>query len=244
MTRSGLSGYPRRVNSAILFAVLSGLSAATWTICLKLGSSRISAVLGAMVITGVAFVVNSIALLGMRAGGHDVVLTREGLWLLAVAGVAASGVDIFGLLAYERGLRVTSSFLIGGTSTVVVLLVGFLVLHEPLTWGRLAAIAMIVGGHAPVPAPGALADGAGLPRRHRRRPVDPWRPRFDDAQVAAAFRAYPRGVAAKLRALRRLIFDVASRTDGVGELEETLKWGSRATSRRARGAAAPSASTG
>ena len=134
------------MNGAILFAVLSGLSAATWTVCLKLGSSRISAVLGAMVITGVAFVVNSIALLGMRAGGHDVVLTREGLWLLAAAGVAASGVDIFGLLAYERGLRVTSSFLIGGTSTVVVLLVGFLVLHEPLTWGRLTSIAMIVGG--------------------------------------------------------------------------------------------------
>jgi drug/metabolite transporter (DMT)-like permease len=129
------------VNGAIVFAVLSGLSAATWTICLKLGASRISAVLGAMVITGVAFVVNSIALLGMRAGGHDVVLSREGLWLLAVAGM-----DIFGLLAYERGLRVTSSFLIGGTSTLVVLLVGFLALHEPLTWGRLAAIAMIVGG--------------------------------------------------------------------------------------------------
>ena len=48
---------------------------------------------------------------------------------------------------------------------------------------------------------------------------------FRDAQVAAAFRAYPPGVAAKLRALRRLIFDVASRTDGVGELEETLRWG-------------------
>ena len=48
---------------------------------------------------------------------------------------------------------------------------------------------------------------------------------FRDAQVAAAFRAYPPGVAAKLRALRGLIFDVASRTDGVGELEETLRWG-------------------
>jgi len=141
-----LSGYLRRVNSAILFAILSGLSAATWTICLKLGASRISAVLGALVITGVAFLVNSIALLVMRAGGHEVVVTRQGLWLLAAAGVAASGVDIFGLLAYERGLRVTSSFLIGGTSTVVVLLVGFLVLQEPLTWGRLAAIGMIVGG--------------------------------------------------------------------------------------------------
>lgn len=31
-------------------------------------------------------------------------------------------------------------------ATVVVLLVGFLVLQEPLTWGRLAAIGMIVGG--------------------------------------------------------------------------------------------------
>ncbi len=134
------------MNGAILFAILSGLSAATWTICLKLGASRISAVLGAMVITGVAFLVNSIALLAMRAGGHELVVTRQGLWLLAAAGIAASGVDIFGLLAYERGLRVTSSFLIGGTSTVVVLLVGFLVLQEPLTWGRLAAIGMIVGG--------------------------------------------------------------------------------------------------
>jgi drug/metabolite transporter (DMT)-like permease len=134
------------VTSPILFAVIAGLSAAAYTICLKLGSSRISAVLGAVVITGVAFVVNSIALLAMRSAGHELVLTREGLWLLAAAGIAAAGVDVFGLLAYERGLRVTSSFLIGGTSTVVVLLVGFLVLHEPLTWGRLAAIGMIVGG--------------------------------------------------------------------------------------------------
>ena len=134
------------MNSPILFAVIAGLSAAAYTICLKLGSSRIGAVLGAVVITGVAFVVNSIALLAMRSAGHELVLTREGLWLLAAAGIAAAGVDIFGLLAFERGLRVTSSFLIGGTSTVVVLLVGFLVLHEPLTWGRLAAIGMIVGG--------------------------------------------------------------------------------------------------
>ena len=134
------------MNSPILFAVIAGLSAAAYTICLKLGASRISAILGAVVITGVAFVVNSIALLAMRSAGHELVLTREALWLLAAAGIAAAGVDVFGLLAYERGLRVTSSFLIGGTSTVVVLLVGFLVLQEPLTWGRLAAIGMIVGG--------------------------------------------------------------------------------------------------
>ncbi len=134
------------MNSTILFAILAGVSAATWTICLKLGSTKISAALGAMVITGVAFVVNALALLAMRAGGHELVFSREGLWLLAIAGIAASGVDIFGLLAYERGLKVTSSFFIGGTSTVLVLLVGFLALQEPFTWGRFLAIALIIAG--------------------------------------------------------------------------------------------------
>jgi drug/metabolite transporter (DMT)-like permease len=130
----------------MLFALLSGVSVATWTICLKLGSAKINAALGAMVITGIAFLVNSVAMLAMRAKGHEIVFKHEGFWLLAVAGFAASGVDIFGLLAYERGLRVTSSLVIGGTSTALVLLVGFLVMHEPVTWIRLLAIALIATG--------------------------------------------------------------------------------------------------
>ena len=44
-------------------------------------------------------------------------------------------------------------------------------------------------------------------------------------EVAALFKSYPKEIRAKLLFLRRLIFDVASKTKGVGELEETLKWG-------------------
>ena len=134
------------MSGAVAFALLAGLSAAAWTICLRLGGSTVSAVLGAMVITGVALGVDTLALVALRGGGHEIAFTRQGLWLLAGAGMAAAGVDIFSLLAYERGLRVTSSFLIGGTSTLVVLLVGFVALHEPFTWTRLAAIALIVAG--------------------------------------------------------------------------------------------------
>jgi hypothetical protein len=46
-----------------------------------------------------------------------------------------------------------------------------------------------------------------------------------DPKVAEVFAAYPKRVKSKLLYLRRLIFDVASKTEGVGELEETLKWG-------------------
>jgi uncharacterized membrane protein len=134
------------LTTAIVFALLSGVSAATWTICLKLGSTRINAALGAIVITAVAFVVNSVAMLAMRSRGHEIALKQDAFWILAVAGVAAAGVDIFALLAYERGLRITSSLIIGGTSTALVLLVGFVALQEPLTGVRALAIVLIATG--------------------------------------------------------------------------------------------------
>jgi len=49
--------------------------------------------------------------------------------------------------------------------------------------------------------------------------------RFDDARVAAVFKACPPGLRARLMALRELVFDTAARTAGVGPLSETLKWG-------------------
>jgi hypothetical protein len=43
--------------------------------------------------------------------------------------------------------------------------------------------------------------------------------------VEAQFADYPAPVKAKLLALRKLIFDTAKATQGVGALEEALKWG-------------------
>ena len=48
---------------------------------------------------------------------------------------------------------------------------------------------------------------------------------FDDPAVAAVFDKQSGEIRAKLMRLRRLIFGTASATDGVGEIEETLKWG-------------------
>jgi len=44
-------------------------------------------------------------------------------------------------------------------------------------------------------------------------------------EVSAVFNTYSQEVRERLLQLRQLILDIASRTDGVGELEETLKWG-------------------
>jgi len=82
----------------------------------------------------------------MRARGHEIALRADAVWFLALAGIAAAGVDTFGLLAYEHGPRITSSLIIGGTSTALVLIVGFLLLGEPMTWLRALAIALVATG--------------------------------------------------------------------------------------------------
>ncbi|MDI1264071.1 MAG: DUF1801 domain-containing protein, partial [bacterium] len=46
-----------------------------------------------------------------------------------------------------------------------------------------------------------------------------------NSSVDAVFSAYPASVKSKLQVLRRLIFDTAKSTKGVGPLDEALKWG-------------------
>jgi len=46
-----------------------------------------------------------------------------------------------------------------------------------------------------------------------------------DTAVTAVFAGYPDPVKSRLLALRKLIFDTAKATSGVGALRETLKWG-------------------
>lgn len=133
-------------DAALVFAVLMGLSAATYTICLKLAAGRINPALGAMVVTGGAFLVNLALLLVMRARGAEVAVTSQSVPWLLIAGLAAAGVDLFGLLAYARGLEVTASFIVGGVHTGVILLVGVLILGEAFSWTKLVAILLIVLG--------------------------------------------------------------------------------------------------
>ena len=110
------------LSSAVLFAMLAGASAATWTVCLKLGSTKVTAALGALVVTGGALVANALILLTMRARGHEIVGHPSAL------------------------LRLSSSLIVGGTSTALVLIIGFVALQEPVTWARLLAIGLIATG--------------------------------------------------------------------------------------------------
>ncbi len=54
--------------------------------------------------------------------------------------------------------------------------------------------------------------------------IAPTTPTMTEA-VASVFDSYPSEIRFKLLALRKMIFEVAARTNGVGPITETLKWG-------------------
>jgi len=73
-------------------------------------------------------------------------VTNKGVSLMVLAGIGAASTTVFGLLAYARGFRLSSSPLITATQMSVVMLVGFVFLKEPLTFGRLVALILIALG--------------------------------------------------------------------------------------------------
>ena len=133
-------------DSTLAFALLSGVSAAAYTICARLAAGGITASLGAVLMAGVALVVNLGVTLVVRGRGMSLAVTPSGVGWAVAAGVAAAGIDLFALLAYAHGLRVSSSPLMTGASLALVLLVGALVFREPLGGLRLGGIALIAAG--------------------------------------------------------------------------------------------------
>jgi len=134
------------MNLAFTYAVLAGLSMAIYIVAARLAAPGIHPALGTAIITGVACLVNLLVTLAVKARGTPIEFTVKSIYLLIFVGIATACLNLFTLLAYASGLRVTSSFVIGGTSTVLVLLIGFLFLREPFSWAKLFAIALIAGG--------------------------------------------------------------------------------------------------
>src|SRR5262249_1095224 len=133
-------------NLAFAYPLGPGRWMAAYVIGLRLGSSGTHRALGTAIVTGIAFLINVAVTLAVKASGSPVPFSMTSAYCLLVVGVATASVNLCTLLAYANGLRVTSSFIIGGTSTILVLLIRFLVLREPFSWRKIVAVALIAAG--------------------------------------------------------------------------------------------------
>jgi len=130
----------------LLFALAAGTLSASYAILLRLGAGSISPAAGALIISGVALPFTAIVFAVLRVWQPGTITTTKGMSLMVLAGIAAASQTVFALLAYTRGLKLSSSPLITAIQMSIVLVVGFLFLKEPFTTGRLLALILIALG--------------------------------------------------------------------------------------------------
>jgi uncharacterized membrane protein len=130
----------------LLLALAAGTMSASYAILLRLGAGSINPALGALIISAVALPFTAVVFAILRVWHPGAMITNKGLSLMILAGVAAASTTVFGLLAYARGFKLSSSPIITATQMSVVLLVGFVFLKEPFSIGRLLALILIVLG--------------------------------------------------------------------------------------------------
>lgn len=134
------------MSSELLFALMAGVAMAGYSILSRIAAADIHPSLAATIVTGVAFVANLVLMLTLRGTGSPMPFTMKSVSLIALVGLAAACADFSTLSAYANGMKATSSFLIGGTTTVLVVVIGFAVLREPFSWTKLGAVLLIAVG--------------------------------------------------------------------------------------------------
>lgn len=128
----------------ILLALAAGIMSGSYALCLRLAAGGINPALGALIVSATALLFSFGVFIFLRDVSSAA--TLRGASLMILAGVAAAGTNIFLMLAYARGFKLSSSPVATATQMSLVLVVGVVALDEPLGAGRVLALALIAIG--------------------------------------------------------------------------------------------------
>ncbi|MBI4018280.1 MAG: EamA family transporter [Candidatus Aenigmarchaeota archaeon] len=132
-------------SEGIVFAVIAAVAYAVLNLTQQQASAHINPLLGAAVISVSALLVE-LLLIAPQARSIAIPDTRF-ILILAVAGVAAFGVDFFALKSYASGipLSIGAPIIIGG-GIALASLIGLFALGESVTLMKILGILLVVAG--------------------------------------------------------------------------------------------------
>jgi drug/metabolite transporter (DMT)-like permease len=130
----------------LVLALAAGAMSASYALCLRLAAGGISPALGALIVSATALPFTIGVFVAMRDVPTGLTFSTRGAVLMILAGVFAASTTIFGILAYSRGFKLSSSPIVIATQMSLMLIVGVVALDEPLGAGRFLALALIALG--------------------------------------------------------------------------------------------------
>lgn len=131
----------------IWLALLTACFYACYNILIKLASTHIQQLAGAVILQVTAFVLGVLWLVFMRQKGGEVEVTTKGVWLAILAGVFVGLAEIFSFVVFSKGVPASAGIpvIIGG-SVLIATLAGFFWLQETMTLPRVLGAVLIIAG--------------------------------------------------------------------------------------------------
>lgn len=130
-------------------ALATAVAFGVYNFAIKLASSRMDQVLGAVTLQLVAALLGGSFALLLRLGGRDFAISGTGLGWACVAGAAVGVAEILTFLVFLRGAPVSiATPIIMGGSVVVAALLGLIFLRESLGPLQLGGVVLVAAGVA------------------------------------------------------------------------------------------------
>lgn len=130
-------------------ALLTAAAFGAYNVLIKVASSRVDVLVGAVVLQAVATVAGGAALAIHTLRGAELVVTSRGLGYAALAGVAVGAAEILTFVVFARGAPASlATPVIMGGSILCAAVAGIALLGERLTIPQYAGAALIVVGVA------------------------------------------------------------------------------------------------
>lgn len=131
----------------LTYAILAASSFGLYNFFLKLSSSKFSPPLANFFITGVAFLVTAIIVVYLKTSGQELVFSKENIKLPIIAGLSVGAAGILYLTMFTKHAPFTIGYpLVTSGAIIVALILGFLILKEPLNTIKIAGIIFTLTG--------------------------------------------------------------------------------------------------
>ena len=131
------------MEDGIIFLLIAGASSATYNTLQKVASTHISPPLVSIIASVSLVVVAVLVIFGYRATGQELFLDQKGILFALLIGIAAFGIDFFGILGFSKGVGLNSgAALLGASYVIFVVLLSKFVLGEAVTTQKLAALVL------------------------------------------------------------------------------------------------------
>lgn len=131
----------------LVFAVLSATSFGLYNFFVKISSDKFTPSVALMLIAGTSFLVATATTAVLKMTGQPIMFTRNSVLIPVAAGLFTGVAEIFYLLMFSKStsLSLGNPLVVGGTILVAVIL-GLIILREPLTAAKTAGIILTLLG--------------------------------------------------------------------------------------------------